>query len=148
MTDISQLTLSHRTKKKQCREAEPPRSNSSVSGSHGNVAKHGRPAPQSAGLPWACGSPYSSEFATRLTATGTHVPYGITRITRQRWHSRPYPSRSWYGDRNSVPTAALVERRSVSAALSLATPALTIQRLIVKRTPSCVNKSTNSTIFA
>jgi len=40
MTDISQLSLSHRTKKKQCREAEPPRSNSSVSGVHGNVAKH------------------------------------------------------------------------------------------------------------
>ena len=26
------------------------------------------------------------------TATGTHMPHGIT----QRWHSRPYPSRSWY----------------------------------------------------
>ena len=36
------------------------------------------------------------------TATGTHVPHGITwdhtvlPATRQRWHSRPYPSRSWY----------------------------------------------------
>jgi len=32
------------------------------------------------------------------TATGTHMPYGITQLpaTRQRWHSRLYPSRSWY----------------------------------------------------
>ena len=33
------------------------------------------------------------------TAVGTHVPYRITLVlpaTQQRWHSRPYPSRSWY----------------------------------------------------
>jgi len=30
------------------------------------------------------------------TATGTHMPHGITPATRQSWHSRPYPSRSWY----------------------------------------------------
>jgi len=31
-------------------------------------------------------------------ATGTHMPHGITRLpaTRQRWHSRLYPSQSWY----------------------------------------------------
>jgi len=32
------------------------------------------------------------------TATGNHMPYGITVLpaTRQRWLSRLYPSRSWY----------------------------------------------------
>jgi len=32
------------------------------------------------------------------TATGTHIPHGITVLpaTRQRWHSHSYPSRSWY----------------------------------------------------
>ena len=33
-----------------------------------------------------------------LSATGTHMPYGITVLpaTRQRWHSRRYLNRSWY----------------------------------------------------
>ena len=38
------------------------------------------------------------QLATSLTATGTHVSYGIRMVlpaTRQRWHSLPYPSRSW-----------------------------------------------------
>jgi len=31
------------------------------------------------------------------TATGTHVPRDtVLPATRQRWHSRPYPSWSWY----------------------------------------------------
>ena len=30
------------------------------------------------------------------TATGTHMPHGITQCHTQMWHSRPYPSRSWY----------------------------------------------------
>ena len=40
---------------------------------------------------------YSSSQSCH-TATGTHMPYRITVLpaTRQRWHSRPYPSRRWY----------------------------------------------------
>jgi len=37
---------------------------------------------------------YSSLCYKHRTATGTHIPYGITQLsaTRQRWHSCLYPS--------------------------------------------------------
>jgi len=43
------------------------------------------------------------------TATRTHMPYGITVLpaTRQRWHSRPYPSRRLYSIKRSRRDARL-----------------------------------------
>jgi len=50
---------------------------------------------------------YSS--AISLTTTGTHMPYGITVLpaTRQRWHSCPYTSRSWYSIKRTQRDARL-----------------------------------------
>ena len=48
---------------------------------------------------------YSSLCCKHHTATGTHVPYGITVLpaTRQRWHSRLYPKPIKAGTRFSDP---------------------------------------------